>query len=636
MLHRSRTRISRVSPQPALSPSIRTTPMPGRLVRSVAAAWMTVRWLWCGIFVLALGALALAAMHNSLPSGDPLGYIGSSRNTLPGWTDKAATALWALALISVCTFAAYRADLVIRARALAPHVIKPVRKVNPSAYIPRYVDGVYLYRDDAVTGRSADDAARAALYTAAAHRHGKSHRWTLGICVYGRPTQGKSRLAWEAMRAALPGWTFVQWRHRVVPLDLTALRGRSVALWLDDLHEYANSNEAVILNDMPARLEAAGARVVVVATCRDGEEEIRACKYLESLIERLTPIRITNISDDDADQLVAALAKRGVLAPRENFARTPGSILLDVAGMRSQHYPALPEDAKRALRALKLLRSARIYTYPAERVRATAIDVFGLPPAAWPSAIEAVTRADFVRWSMARPAGERMLEPTANVYIDMAVPDYLNPNAEPGDDWPWLQESLERHGDGEALLALGNAYAEQRPGVGPFLPSDPAISRLQAVMCFRAALDVFTRDRAPYCWAVTQANLAAALTRLAELTQGIQRTDLRRQSSAAYRAALEIFTRDTDPASWALTQFSLAELFYRRAADAVYLGDARDACDYLRQAWRYVECAMTVYTRADDPAHHRQVAKLRSSILTAMRELNCPAGDDDGGDVDDE
>lgn len=627
MLHRSRTRISRVSPTSIAASSGRASRTPSRLVSELARVWIVLRWLWGGLLALVCGALVVTALLPGAHLGDvPLRF----RSVSLGSAHEAVAVLWVAAILSLCAFAAYRATRAAHARVLAPYVLRPVRRLSPSAYIPRYVDGVYLCRDDAATGRSADDAARAALYTAAAHRPGRSHRWTLGVCVYGRPTQGKTRLAWEAMRSALPGWTLLRWRHTLEPVDLSGLRGRSVALWLDDLHEYANANEAVTVNDLPARLAAAGARVVVVATCRDGEDETRACKYLESLIERLTPIRLTNIGESEADQLVAALAKRGVSVPRESFSQTPGSLLLDVQGMRTQRYPALTGDAQQVLCALKLLRSARIYTYPSERVRAVAIDVFGLPPAGWRPAVEGLMGAGFLRWSIAPGTGERLLEPVAAVYIDTVVPEYLNANAESGDDWPWLQECLERYGDGEALLALGNAYAELRPGVGPFLPSDPATTRLQSAMCFRAALDVFSRGDAPYCWAVTQANLAAALTRLAEMAQGIQRTDLRRQASAAYRAALEIFTRDNDPASWALTQFSLADLFYRRAADSVYLGDTADAREYLGQAWRAVGCALTVYTRTDDPAHHREVTALRARILTAMRELDCPVDDAEG------
>lgn len=632
MLRRSRTRTRRACQDTPTANPKPARRLPGRVLSRLAWSWLALRWVWCAVFgvaaLIAVASLAPAAVrHDALLSGIGAGFVLAS----PAVTLDVGVAVWALAVLSLCAFAAYRVELDHKRYALTSFLLKPVRRVKPGALIPRYVAGVYLYRDDAVTGRSADDAARAALHTAAAHRRGRSQRWTLGICVYGRPTQGKTRLAWEALRASLPGWTFVRWRHTLEPLDVAALRGRHVALWLDDLHEYASPNEAVVLNDLPARLEAVGAHVVVVATCRDGEEETRACKYLESLLERLTPIRITNISADEADQLVAAVAKQGVMVPRESFTHTPGSLLLDVRGMRMERYPALSEHAKLVLRSVKLLRSARIYTYPVARVRATAIDVFSLPPAAWTAAVEAVTAAGFLRWEIGKAVpGGPWLEPGANVYIDVAVPEYLNANAEPSDDWPWLQESLERHGDGEGLMALGNAYGELRPGVGPFLPSSPATTRLQSAMCFRAALDVFTRGRSPYRWAVTQANLAASLSRLAELAQGMQRTDLRRQSSAAYRAALEIFTREHEPASWALTQYSLAELFHRRAADAVYLGETEDACGYLRSAWRYAECALTVYTRYDDPAHHRQVAALRSTILAAMRELDCPADDESG------
>lgn len=596
-------------------------------ISAAARLWPLVFWAWVGAYVAALLLSLLALLNVSLLPGHaplslwPLVFFAQAHPL------AAAILAGIVVSISLAIYAAHRHRLATWRRILAPYALARVSRLDPHRYIPRYVASVYLWRRDATTEVVADEMARAQLRAAAKRRH-TTTGIPLGICVYGRPTQGKTRLVWEAMRDVLPGWTFVRWRHTLRPLDLRALRSRRIVLWLDDLHEFANQNEAVILSDLPRRCAEAGIRLVVVASCRDGEDETRACRYLESLLERLTPIRLTNITGDEADQLVAALTKEGVSVSRAAFNHTPGSLLLDLQEYRTERYPRLPDEARCVLRAMKLLRSARIFTYPAWRVRRTARDVFGLAPAAWESAIQSLLDTGFLTLAPGSTSRSHYLEPAASIYLDAAVPDYLTPNAEPGDDWPWLQESLERRGDGEALLHLGGSLTEQRAGVGPFLPTDPYAIKLAAVTCFRGALDVYSRNTTPEEWAVAQANLAAALSRQAEVTQGMLRQDLRRQASAAYRAALEIFTRENDPASWALTQHSLADLCQRRARDAVYAGEVEDACENLWQAWRYAERALEFYTPRTDAARFRQVTALRASVLEALGELGCDDDDD--------
>lgn len=598
------------------------------IIHGAAYLWPFVRWIWVSVF---LGTLALALLDALnlplLPGHAPISLwpVIQLAQTHPATT---ATIGGIVIGASLAVFVAHRLRLASWRRVLAPYVLARVRRLDPNRYIPRYTASVYLWRRAADTGEFVDEIARKALQITAKRRASAAMDVPLGICVYGRPAQGKTRLAWEAMRAVLPSWTFVRWRHTLRPFDLRELRNRRIVLWLDDLHEFANHSEAVILNDLPRRCAEAGIRLVIVATCRDGEDEVRACRYLESLLAWLTAIRLDNITQEEANQLAAALTKAGVSIVRETQTHTPGSLLLSLHEYRNIRYPRLPEEAKCVLRAMKMLRSARIFSYPDWRVRVAASDIFGLAPAAWDRAVQTLVQTGFLTLAPASTRDTHQLEPSATIYLDSAVPDYLTPNAEPSDDWPWLQDILEHQGDGEALLYLGGAYTEQRASVGPFLPTDPYANKLAAVACFRGALDLYSRKSAPDEWAVAQANLAAALSRQAELTQGMLRQDLRRQAAAAYRAALEVFTKESDPAEWALTEYSLAELHQYRAKDAVYAGEVENACSNLWQAWRYVERALEFYTPSADPARYRQVITLRGDILDALHELGCESDDD--------
>jgi len=612
---------------------------------TLASVWAMLRLLWIAVLIGAVLGDVLHAVRDEGARGLtdlrawPLPRLILSE---PGL----AAAVFTLAvLVTLCVYVAWTLQRLALLDLLAPYVLRRARALRPHYFVARYVAGVYLTRTDASTHANADLTARRALRAAAgrgiraaasrairvAALRPRRDTPAIGICVFGAAGQGKTRLAWEAMRAELPDWTVLRWPHRPLPrLELSTLRGQRVVLWIDDLHEFANPTEAVVLNDLPSYLTRARIPFVVVATCRDGGDEVRACAHLESLLDRLTPIRPAELTSEQANELAAALAKHGIAAQLDPLARTPGAVVLAVPYMRRELFPLLPAAAISVLNTLKLLRSAGIYVYPMSRVRATAIDIFGMHEADWTKACVALFDAGFLRTGLRTVYGQYTLEPMAKVYLDAAVPDYLTPNAEYSDDWPWLQDSLERRQDAEGLLSLGNAFGELRTGGGPFLPHNPHASKQYAITCFRAALDLYTRNSSPHNWALTQANLGLALYRQAELAEGFRRADLQRQSAASYRAALEIITRENSPSEWAMIKVSLASLFRVRATDAVYAGDVQQACANLREARRCTQSALAVYDTATAPAQHRYAAAIQESILQAMRELGCA---DDGADA---
>ena len=79
-------------------------------------------------------------------------------------------------------------------------------------------------------------------------------------------------------------------------------------------------------------------------------------------------------------------------------------------------------------------------------------------------------------------------------------------------------------------------------------------------MAYRAALEEWTRDRAPLDWATTQNNLGNALATLGARESGTARLE---EAVTAYRAALEERTRDRMPLDWAATQNNLGNALRR-------------------------------------------------------------------------
>ncbi len=463
---------------------------------------------------------------------------------------------------------------------------KRVESLDPStdSFLPRVVEGVYL-------PRPADDAARQALRQAARQTR-TTARQPLGICITGRAMLGKTRLAWEAMRAELTGWTVVPWPHGPqASIDFAALHSKRAVLWIDAAQTFANPHEALLLNSLPEAAAAASQRLIIIVTCRDGADETATRQHLEPLLARLATIPLTEISASEADQLAALLKTAGVEAHQDQFDGTPGSLVLDVAGLRAARYPSLPAAARRVLQALKLLRQVGIFDYPAPRLRAAAVDLFALDEADWPSALDTLAQAGFLRLGAVRAAGEQTIVPAAAVYLETAIPDEPPSGDESADTWLQLAESLLRQRDADALFKLGLAFSQRPTG-------DLRANRHYAGACYRAALEVYTRQNTPIAWALMQNALGDALKREADLLAGAEQAALLAQAIAAHQAALEVFSRDTLPAGWALAQNNLGNALSQQARLAV--GTQR--ASLLEQALAAYRAALEVRTRERFPA----------------------------------
>lgn len=92
------------------------------------------------------------------------------------------------------------------------------------------------------------------------------------ILIVGESTAGKTRMAYEAMRARLPGHVFIrpEGKHELADaLDLAERHPDSV-LWLDDLERYLGI-EGLTPGDLSALLAVPGHHTVVLATMRSGQ-----------------------------------------------------------------------------------------------------------------------------------------------------------------------------------------------------------------------------------------------------------------------------------------------------------------------------------------------------------------------------
>ncbi len=559
---------------------VKTTPAP--VLSALAWLWYGLFWFWCTLLLSWLTA-AYASVLITAGGRDSIDIPVLRLAQDHPWPVLLTLAL--LVLLTPVAYLAYR-----HRRPWSPYVLKRVIDLAPVAdrFVPRYLSSFYLYR-------VADPDAREALRLAARHTGDKA---PLGICVTGAPMLGKSRLAWEALLAELPDWTLVRWPLEGRPrLDLAALRGRRVVLWLDDLQKYAGLNLAPTINDLSRRFAQAGVRLVVVATCRDGDALALASASLGPLLSRLIEIRPVELVEGDAAWHAAALKYAGIKLELDQFDGTPGSILLGAQRMREEGYPALPRSARRVLWAMKLLRSAGLYLYPMERVRAAVQDVFRLEAREWRRACAALVRAGFVR-VQTLPSGERALVPLADLYLDDIVPDYSMPGAHISEGWPELEKSLARRHDADALNQLGLAFLELDQG-------NLRANAEHAEACFRAALADYQRRHERACWAIAGRNLGLAYWSQAQGTEGAERAMLLAQAVEVYGLAWRVAVWENIPLHGALTKHSLGTALSRQAA----LASASQRARLLEESIGAYREALLIYQRAqalDDLARTQQ------------------------------
>ena len=113
----------------------------------------------------------------------------------------------------------------------------------------------------------------------------------------------------------------------------------------------------------------------------------------------------------------------------------------------------------------------------------------------------------------------------------------------------------------------------------------------QAVEAYRAALEIWTRERVPLDWAATQNDLGYALWRLGGREQGTERL---KEAVAAYRAALEIWTRERVPLDWAAVHNNLGTALST-------LGARESGTARLEEAVASYQAALREFTRERAP-----------------------------------
>jgi tetratricopeptide (TPR) repeat protein len=319
-----------------------------------------------------------------------------------------------------------------------------------------------------------------------------------GLLVMGVANAGKTRLAFEAVRKALPTWHVFIWRvDDTVPPPQTFER-KQVVIFIDDLQDHAPSEvryargatqtldtRPQALQKMVLDIRGWARSVVLVATCRV-EDELRTHARLGWLFAELSLVTVPlfPLKGPEAETIIGEFREQALQRIRD-WDGTIGSLVLGLSARRQSYAELVIErdPAARVLQAMKLLTLADIEQHTEERLRAVCVRVFARADLErddlWRDTVDALIRMQFVTEGQ----DHDVLVIRKDAYFDQVITDY------PAPDRPLqLQRDLEKavqvladQQDAEAVFHLGNTLYSMK-----LYP--PALDAYEKVL----ALDTFS------------------------------------------------------------------------------------------------------------------------------------------------
>ncbi|MBA7490513.1 Cell division coordinator CpoB [subsurface metagenome] len=197
------------------------------------------------------------------------------------------------------------------------------------------------------------------------------------ILITGKPKMGKTRSSYEAIKK-LEKFSVIKPRPAEIEIEkinIPPLSNKNFVLFLDDLQRFIGKN----VEDVIDRFKKKGEKLIVVATCRTGEELDLVKEEILPLYRGFTAIELEQISRDDCTRLVEDIKKedREFDWKPEQFDGSPGSVALDLDDMKNRYKKA--GDGKVILRALKLLNEGNLFLYKKSHVEDVCKDIFEFP-----------------------------------------------------------------------------------------------------------------------------------------------------------------------------------------------------------------------------------------------------------------
>ena len=392
------------------------------------------------------------------------------------------------------------------------------------------------------------------------------------LLIIGPPLSGKSRAVYEALINLPEPQNLIVPRCKDINPETLLFPKNTKIIVIDDLHKFVEKqNLEYLLN---ASIQNS---ITIVATCRSAMEykKVKHKIDLETIFENI--IELPEISSKVGEEIAKEVKKDW---GKVKFNGTVGSIFMPLAEIE-RRFNECNNIEKTILRALGSLCICGIYEEN---------QVF---PLAWIKIVakKAGLEGEDFRWTgwLENLRDRELITLVENDKV-RAEEVYLEDIFKP----PWKVKNLDVFreavttfsGVPEALVSLGNrAYY-----IG-IIDLEKANYMKIAIKAYEEALKVYTLDRFPMDYAMTQNNLGNAYSTLAEVEAKAENC---KKAIKAYEEALKVRTLDRFPMDYAMTQNNLGTAYST-------LAEVEAKAENCKKAIKSYEEALKVYTKKDFP-----------------------------------
>ena len=402
------------------------------------------------------------------------------------------------------------------------------------------------------------------------------------ILIIGNPLAGKTRAIYQALitldkqhDVIIPKIIDINTEDFLIPIHISWRRKR--ILVLDDLDKFTEKqNFEHLLHEFLKR------NTIIIASCRSEPEYDKLCKKLQIELSSIfdEPIKMPKISREEGEEVAQQIGKS---LPTE-FDGNIGSIFLPLDTMRERFRSCVAVE-KGVLRAIKRLYYAGIYRereiFSIERIKQVCQKhEIEMKSYDWDEMLDDLKNKGLIEIIK---KDQIWAEET---YLEYVIEDDL-------DTLDNLNEMMDIFSnDAEALFSIGNRSDD----IGDIDIQKAKYKRV-AIKAYKKTLKIYTYEKFPMDYAMTQNNLGTAYCTLAEVENKAENC---KNAITAYEEALKVRTLERFPMDYAMTQNNIGAT-YRTLA--VIENKAKN-CKRAMEAYKK---ALKVFTKEEFPVPYNLV-----------------------------
>jgi tetratricopeptide (TPR) repeat protein len=419
------------------------------------------------------------------------------------------------------------------------------------------------------------------------------------VLIKGSPLSGKTRAAYQALtnfrfEVIKPACGNINREDFVLPKrKMPRIPG---IMFLDDLQVFVEKENFEHLFRV-----ADEKGIIVLATCRSGEEYLKVKNKMQSInidietkFEKDSIIELEKVPDDTARQVAATV---GIIWKDVRFDGNIGSVFVRLAEMERRYNQDCGIKEKIILRVLRKLYISGIYegrqAFLIKWIRTLTEKQSRVgEDNDWTEWLGKLTRLEFIT-----------LIDTDRIHADeVYLEDVVKPEF-PVADISIFKEALDVFsGAPEALLLLGSKVYSSG-----LIKIEKAQYMKIALAAFGTASNSYDIKHSPFYYGMTQNNLGTAYSTLGEVEEKAANC---KKAITAYHEALQVYTLESFPMDYGMTQNNLGTA-YRT------LGEVEEKAENCKKAIMAYQEALRVYNKQEYPQQYAGV----SSNLKIVEDL---------------